>query len=127
MLTFFRQHKNALVAWVLLIWLATSIASIHTHLCFDGHELPVTFHFSALDMDSHHTIDHSEDVDITQVKLLLSKFFKIDLNLLLLTFLCLYLPLMRQVFRPVLALEVPLALWVHLRPPLRAPPVFSAR
>lgn len=127
MFTLFRRHKNCLVKWVLATWLLVSLASIHTHLCFDGQELPVTFHFSALDMDSHHTIDHGEDMDISLVKPLISKFFKIDLNLLLLTFLCLYLPLMRQAFRPVLALEVPLALRVHLKPPLRAPPVFSTR
>lgn len=125
MLRFFRQHKHALVIWVLLIWLLTSIASIHAHLCFDGEESPVTFHFSDLEIDSHHTIDH--DVDIAQVKSLQSKFFKVDLTLPLLIFLCLYLPLMRQTFNPVWSLHALPSRWAHLRPPLRAPPVSSAR
>ncbi|HEX4974640.1 MAG TPA: hypothetical protein VFV48_02030 [Pseudomonadales bacterium] len=110
---------------MLLIWLLTSIVGIHAHLCFDGEESPVTFHFSDLEIDSHHTIDH--DVDIAQVKSLQSKFFKVDLTLLLLIFLCLSLPSLRQIFNPVWSLNALPSRWAHLRPLLRAPPVSSAR
>lgn len=101
-------------------------SGVHTHLCFDGQEPPVSIQFDVLDTLSHPGDDHLQDVDIDPVKQLYAKLFKVDLPFLLIIG-CLFALvfvqktqyLSAQFFFPVLN-------FFKVRPPLRAPPAISA-
>lgn len=124
-----RQKPHILfVYWTLLFWLLASLSSAHGHFCFDGQEPPVSVHMEFLgDHVKHHDVDEKHvDMDVDLSPTLMAKLLKIDLPLLiLLTTLFIVLVFLHQ---PLLLNRTPILLFrfIGIRPPLRAPPKFSA-
>lgn len=107
----------------LSLWLLTSFSGAHGHLCFDGQEPPISVHMDVLD---DHTKQHFDaHVDLSQQAL--AKGVKIYLPLLIAA--ALLLPLLletRAVFITYYHHLLYSRCLAGLRPPLRAPPIFSA-
>lgn len=102
-------------------------SGVHAHLCFDGQEPPVSIQFDVLDTLSHPGDDHLQDVDIDPVKQLYAKLFKVDLPFLLIIASFLFALVVVQKCQYLSAqLFLPSLNFFKVRPPLRAPPAFSA-
>lgn len=119
------SHK-AFVYAILLMWLFASTSKMHGHFCFDGMEPPVSVHFDVISTDAEHQSYGHKDVDTKPGQIEAIKVSSPDLlclaALLLLVFV---LPLIRG--HKYRLSNTPFS-WLSvtgLRPPLRAPPVYS--
>lgn len=125
---YIHQHLAQLTYMALACWFLISMGSVHAHLCFDGQEPPVTFASDVMTgMQFHHDDDtEHKDVDISLIKLVIVKLFKIDLPIVLAVFALLLLSSSPQRHVSNREFSSPLRRFYQLRPPLRAPPLFSA-
>lgn len=111
----------------LACWILSTMASgVHTHLCFDGLEPPVSIQFDVLDTLSHPDNVHLQDVDIDPVKQLYAKLFKVDLPFLLIIASFFAVTLVQKSQYLSAQFFLPTLNFFKVRPPLRAPPAFSA-
>lgn len=107
----------------LACWLLISMGSAHAHLCFDGQEPPISYTSDALD---HHDDQGHKDVDVSLTKLVIVKLFKLDLPIVLAVLALLILSSLPQCHVSHRDFSSSFHRTFLLRPPLRAPPVFSA-
>jgi hypothetical protein len=124
-LNILHRHK-AFVYAILLLWFFASASGIHGHFCFDGKEPPVSVHFDILSGHDEHHFDGHKDLD--------SKPGQLDaLKVSSFSFLFLITALLLVIVWPLVQnqkyhlFNIPTS-WLSiagLRPPLRAPPIFS--
>jgi len=111
----------------LIIWLLAGWSGLHSHMCFDGQEPPVTVHVhNPGDHADHDISEQHVDADLDLSQPLLIKLVKIDLSLLIAVAL-----LLAALFEKV-SLTLPSYSFNYasrrngVRPPLRAPPSLPA-
>jgi len=120
------HHHKVFVYALLLLWLFASGSGMHGHFCFDGMEPPVSVHFDVLDDHDGPKLPGHKDVDSKPGQLDVLKTSNLDLPILAALLLLVFIwPVVRgQTYRrsntPSSWLSV-----TSLRPPLRAPPVYS--
>ena len=121
-----------LLTLICVLLLMVRVAGPHLHLCFDGQEVPASFHF--LDIGLHHTAGHSAPHQDTDVSLAVEGVSKTgkqlsfdDLPIVLLAALLVWV-LFQTPRRFVLPLPLALvpASPAFLRPPLRGPPQLTS-
>lgn len=111
----------------LIIWLLAGWSGLHSHMCFDGQEPPVTVHVhNPGDHADHDISEQHVDADLDLSQPLLIKLVKIDLPLLIAVALLLAALFEKvSVTRPSYSLNYT-SRRSGIRPPLRAPPSLPA-
>ncbi len=114
--------------WLVLIALvATRLADVHLHLCFDGQEPRSAVHMAdgAIHADEHHTQNTHSDRDVNVAGDALLKKTGDTNDLLILAFFPAFLYLLRparNLWSRFLLAPAPARSLFLLRPPLRGPP-----
>jgi hypothetical protein len=122
-------HRRHLVTLTLIVWLCAIWGGLHGHFCFDGQDPAISIHMDLLaGHPEHHHDDQSAhvDTDADLVESFLFKLTKLELPAALATLLFLLFAIIGRQFFSHTYSQTPRQKNTSLRPPLRAPPVFSS-